>query len=187
MKILSDCSGCESRKARLKLAWRIFRGIIVPSFQEGAGLYIEGILERRIFRADGRIELLPALHNTITDAAADALANDFFDASKDVTAFDFHAWGTGVCAIPPACTVTALVTAASEARVTGTASKPAVRQYRTVGTITADAAKTITEWGLADAATLGTFWSIRCFTGVALALGDAIEFTYTLTVACVTG
>jgi len=198
MRLLRRCGGCERRKTWLREQWAKAERWLVKRLlgkqylirigvEEGSGLYLEGTLARRIIRADGQIEELPLLHNTITDAAADALANDFFDASVDVTAFDFHHWGTGVCTIPPACTATAMVTPGSEARVAGTASKPAVRQYRTVGTITADGAKTITEWSLWNLAAAGIAWSIRCFTGIPLALGDAIEFTYTLTVACVTG
>lgn len=196
MKILGWDCGCAERKKRL-VSWFLRGTPLGRALLRWAGIHIvsmgehvltaEGVLTARIVRANGRVEERVLGRNTITDAAADFLANDFFDASTDVTAMDFHHWGTGVCAIPPACTSTALVTAGSEARVAGTASKPAVRQYRSVGTLTADAAKTITEWGLFSGVTGGTAWSLRCFTGIALALNDQIEFTYTLSIACVTG
>jgi len=127
--------------------------------------------------------------NTITDAAADFLADDFVDGTTDVTNMDWHHWGTGggACASPIGCGATTLTTPGSEARVSGTASQPATRQYRTVATITADAGKTIDEWGLFSASSAGTAWSLRCFGDIILALNDAIEFTYTLTIACVSG
>lgn len=196
MKILGWDCGCEERKKHL-LSWFLRGTVLGRTLLRWAGIHIvsmgehvltaEGVLTARIIRADGRIEERVLGRNTITDAAADFLADDFFDGSDDVTAMDFHHWGTGTCIIPPGCASTGLVTPGSEARIAGTASKPAVRQYRTVGTITADAAKTITEWGLFNLAAAGTAWSLRCFTGIALALNDQIEFTYTLTVACVTG
>jgi hypothetical protein len=166
---------------------------------------MEGTLAGRILRKEKNLWRFPASrlvatpggvlvverdidlgHNTITDAAADFLADDFVDASTDVSNMDWHHWGTGACSTP-ACGATGLVTAASEARVSGAASQPGTRQYRTVATITADGTKTITEWGLFSASTAGTAWSLRCFTGIPLLASDGIEFTYTLTVACVSG
>ena len=196
MKILGWDCGCEERKKKL-LDWFLRRthpgrmllawlGIHIVSMGEHV-LTAEGVLSARVRRGGVWGEPFVIGRNTITDAAADFLANDFFDGSTDVTAMDFHHWGTGACAIPPACGSTALVTAGSEARVAGTASKPAARQYRTVATITADGTKTITEWGLFNLSAAGIAWSLRCFAGIALVLNDAIEFTYTLTVACVTG
>jgi len=197
MKIFGWDCGCEERKKRL-VSWFLRQTWLGQALLAWLGIHIvamgehvltaEGVLSARVRRAGGSWEEPFVIgRNTITDAAADFLANDFFDASTDVTAMDFHHWGTGACAIPPACGSTGLVTPGSEARVSGTASKPAARQYRTVATITADGAKTITEWGLFNLGAAGTAWSLRCFAGIALALNDQIEFTYTLTVACVTG
>lgn len=74
----------------------------------------------------------------------------------------------------------------TEARVVGVESQPSADINQWVATLTADGAKTITEAGLFDAAGSGSPPSggnmviISEFTGIALALGDKIEFTITL-------
>jgi hypothetical protein len=148
---------------------------------------VEGELTARVIRADGSIEHYNLGKNTIGDAAVTFLRDDFNNGGQDISTMNFHAWGTGACATPPACVTTNLVTEATEARVAGTRSVPAANQFRTVATITADGTKTITEWKLASAGAGGTAWSLRCFAGISVVLNDAIEFTYTLTITCVTG
>lgn len=188
---LFDC-GCDQRKAwlisRIRRAMWSLLGVEALA-GGGKAVLATGRLTARIIRADGRVEELDLGFNTITDAAVAFLVDDFDlgGATTDVTLMNNHHWGTGVCVIPPACTVTGLVTPGTEARVAGTKSQPAANQFRTVGTLTADGAKTITEWALFSASAGGTGWSVRCFTGVALALNDSIEFTYTATFNCVTG
>ena len=87
-------------------------------------------------------------------------------------------WGTGAGTAAKADTT--LFTEASEARVAAAISQPAADKNKWVGTLTADAAKTITNAGLFDAATTGNLVVKGDFTGIALALGDKIEFTITL-------
>jgi hypothetical protein len=91
----------------------------------------------------------------------------------------YLAWGTG--AGTAAATDTTLFTEASEARVSGTSTIVTTTvtddTYQVVGTITADGAKTITNFGLFDASTSGNMLVKSDFTGVALALGESIQFT----------
>ena len=93
-------------------------------------------------------------------------------------------WGTGTGTAAKG--DTDLFTPATEARVVGVESQPIADKNQWVGTITADGAKTITNAGLLDAAgsgsppTGGNLVIHGDFTGVALALGDKIEFTITL-------
>jgi hypothetical protein len=87
-------------------------------------------------------------------------------------------WGTG--AGTAAKGDTTLFTEASEARVAVVASQPVADKNRWVATLTADAAKTITNAGLFDAASGGNLVVKGDFTGIALALGDKIEFTIDL-------
>ena len=87
-------------------------------------------------------------------------------------------WGTGAGTHTKSSTT--LFTEASEARVAATVSQPAADKNQWVATLTADAAKTITNAGLFDAATGGNLVIAGDFTGVALALGDKIEFTISL-------
>jgi hypothetical protein len=88
------------------------------------------------------------------------------------------AWGTG--AGTAAKGDTTLFTEASEARVAATVTQPSVDKNRWVGTITADAGKTITNAGLFDAASAGNLIIHGDFTGIVLASGDKIEFTIEL-------
>ena len=88
------------------------------------------------------------------------------------------AWGTG--AGTAAKGDTTLFTEASEARVAAAISQPAADKNQWVATITADAAKTITNAGLFNAAAAGDLIIHGDFAGVALALGDKIEFTMSL-------
>lgn len=75
---------------------------------------------------------------------------------------------------------TALVTEASEARVTATTSQPAADQNQWVGTITADGTKTITEAGLFDASSAGNLIIRGDFAGISVDANDSIQFTFQL-------
>ena len=91
-------------------------------------------------------------------------------------------WGTGSGV---AVTGTTLATAAAEARSETTKSRQTTTvsndTFRNVGTITcAGAGKTITEAGLFTALTGGTMLVYGDFTGVALGVGDSIQFTVNL-------
>lgn len=92
----------------------------------------------------------------------------------------FLGWGTG--AGTTASTDTTLFTEASEARVSGTSSQVTTTTtndtYRVVGTMTvAGSGKTITNVGLLDAASAGNLFFKSDFTGLALNVGDSIQFT----------
>lgn len=88
-------------------------------------------------------------------------------------------WGTG--STTEAATQTALVTPSAEARTSGTKSKQTTNTaddtYRVVGSITSASTQTIAEVGLFDASSAGSMYVRGTFTGIALANGDAIEFT----------
>lgn len=95
------------------------------------------------------------------------------------TAPTYVAWGTGAGTAGESDTT--LFTEASESRTNGTKSKQTTNvandTYQVVGTITADGTKTITNAGLFDAATTGNMYVKGDFTGIALSLGDSIQFT----------
>lgn len=98
----------------------------------------------------------------------------------------YCAWGTG--AGMAAVADTTLFIEASEARTAGTSSvvttTVANDTYQVVGTITcAGAGKTITNAGLFDAATVGNLFLHADFTGVVLAVGEGIQFTFKSTLA----
>ena len=87
-------------------------------------------------------------------------------------------WGTGAgTAIKGS---TTLFIEASEARVAPAVTQPTADKNQWVGTLTANAPKTITNAGLFDAAGAGNLVIHGDFTGTALNTGDKIEFTITL-------
>lgn len=93
---------------------------------------------------------------------------------------NYVAWGTG--AGTAAAADTTLFTEASEARVAGTSTQQTTAvtndTYQVVGTLTcAGAGKTITNAGLFDASSAGNMAMKGDFTGIALNVGDAIQFT----------
>lgn len=102
---------------------------------------------------------------------------DKIDESVQTTGL-FVGWGTG--AGTAAKGDTTLFTEASEARVSATLSQPVADKVRWVATLTADGAKTITNAGNFTASTAGTLIVHGDFAGIALALGDKIEFTIDL-------
>lgn len=118
---------------------------------------------------------------TIYTSVGETVVIDLVDGTSAVHLNNTNAkigWGTG--AGTAAKGDTTLFTEASEARVVPTVSQPAADRLQWVGTLTADAAKTITNAGLFDAAAAGNLIIHGDHTGQALALGDKIEYTITL-------
>jgi len=115
----------------------------------------------------------------IFTSVGEQLAADYFDGSASAPANWYGAWGTG--AGTSAKGDTTLFTEASETRVTVTESQPAANQNRFVWTLTANGAKTITNAGVFSASSGGSMPLKTDFTGIALALNDQIQFTFTLT------
>lgn len=101
-----------------------------------------------------------------------------------LTAPTYIGWGTGTTAA--AVTDTGLQTASSESRTNGTKSITTTNfsndTYQVTGTVTSTSSQTISEAGLFDASTTGNCYVHGVFTGIALANGDSIAFTVTITV-----
>lgn len=115
--------------------------------------------------------------NIYTNAGA-ALTADIMDGT--VTAPTWRAaWGTG--AGTAAKGDTTLFTEAAEARVVTTNTQPTADKNQFVGTITSLSAQTITNAGLFSAASAGTLLAKSDFSGIALAIGDKIQFTFIVT------
>lgn len=92
-------------------------------------------------------------------------------------------WGTG--ATGAAVGATGLSTEdTSVTRATGTSSRVTTTQtfdtYQVVGTLTAVTALTFTNAATFDAVTAGNICVLGDFTGIALAIGDSIQFTIKL-------
>jgi hypothetical protein len=114
-----------------------------------------------------------------TDAGKAITTDRVKNGDTGATEPEYVAWGTGAGTAVVANTT--LFTEASEARVAGTTTQETTTvtsdTYQVVGTITADGTKTITNAGLFDASTVGNLYMKGDFTGVPLALNDAIQFT----------
>ena len=119
---------------------------------------------------------------TIYTAVGEGVVVDLIDGVSAVHLDATNAkigWGTGAGTAAKADTT--LFTEATEARVAATVTQPTADKNQWVGTITcAGAGKTITNAGLFDAASAGNLVIHGDFTGIALAIGDKIEFTISL-------
>ena len=91
----------------------------------------------------------------------------------------YVAWGTG--AGTAAVGDTTLFTESAESRTSGTSTQQTTTTtndtYQVVGTVTATAARAVTNAGLFDAATVGNLYVKGDFTGVVLSTNDSIQFT----------
>jgi hypothetical protein len=111
--------------------------------------------------------------------AGEAFTADLFDGTVSAPATHYVAWGTGAGTATK--TDTTLFTEGPEARVAATRSQPTASQNRFIGTITASGARTVTNAGVWTDVSAGSLLLKSDFTGVVLASGDAIQFTFTLT------
>lgn len=93
----------------------------------------------------------------------------------------FVGWGTG--AGTAAKTDTTLFTEAAEARASGTVTKTgtgSTAKWQNVATMTSASGQTITNAGCFTASSAGTMVVKGDHTGVVLAIGDQIQYTFTL-------
>lgn len=137
-------------------------------------------LKAKVIRADGTMEDYGVVsRRVVTTAGVNFIVSCHMN-TAEMEAMNFHAMGTG--SVAENITDTALGTEV-ETRGTGTQSTPAGNQYRTVATLTATAARSITEHGIFSVvtATSGTLLDRSVFAAIALAIGDSIQFTYTIT------
>jgi hypothetical protein len=96
---------------------------------------------------------------------------------------NYVAWGTGAGVASAA--DTGLFAEGPEARVAGTSTQQTTNvgndTYQVVATITAAAARNVTNAGLFDALSSGSLFIKSDFAAMGLAAGDAIQFTMKLT------
>jgi len=113
-----------------------------------------------------------------TDVGEDRAA-DFFDGTASAPTNWLVGWGTGAGTAGK--TDTTLFTESGESRVNLAEAQPSANINSLTATMTATAARTITNAGVFDAATAGNMVIKGDFTGQVLANGDKIDFTITLT------
>lgn len=144
----------------------------------GIGCVAELVLTVR--RASGVIEQLGVVSRRVVTNDGVAYIVDAFQNLVELEAMNAHGIGTSNTA--EAATDAALGVEV-ETRVTGTQSEPANNQYRTTGTITATAARVVVEHGLFNSTTVSgsKLFDRSVFAAINLAIGDAIQCQYTLT------
>lgn len=148
-----------------------------------ANLGVQARLSATVYRADGTIESYGILsRRVITTAGVNALVDAAQGLGPLFSNFKWHDSGTSNAAESSANTT--LGAPAGPARVSGTQGEGASANiYKTVGTITYGGSATIVEHGLFDASTSGVLLDRSVFSGIPVALNDAIQFTYELTIA----
>lgn len=114
--------------------------------------------------------------NVLANAGKAIITNRIKGSGTEPT---FAAWGTG--AGTAAATDTTLFTEGPEARVSGTSTQQTTTttndSYQVISTITASAARAVTNAGLFDASTSGNLFVKGDFTVINLSTGDSIQFT----------
>lgn len=174
------------RAKNAKHLWRGTRRVLAARALNLPTFY--GAVWLKIIRADGdEVDLGLASLRVVTTAGVgamvDALQNTF-----ELENFKFHALGTGTNAEASSDTAlqTELTTQYSPdgTRATGTQGEGASANiYRTVGTVTVDAACAITEHGVLSQATVGGVLLDRSvFSTVNLAVSDSLQVPYELTI-----
>lgn len=164
----------------LALRVRIGCKSMYRGFIKAEGVFGQGRLYATRISELGQIEHLGLVSTMVVTTAGVNYMRDNFNnqtGSANIVNFNFHDSGTGTGA--EAVGDTALGAAAGPARVTGTQSAPATKQYRTVGTITYTATLAITEHGVFSASSAGTLWDRSVFGAINVNNGDSIQFTYT--------
>ena len=141
-------------------------------------------LHAKFIRGDGTERDLGLLSaRVVTNAGVTYMRDDFNAATgaADITNFKFNASGTG--SVAENVTDTALGTDSGVARVTGSQGVGAgSNTYVTVGTMNYVSTLAITEHGIFSASSAGTLWDRSVFAAINVVSGDAIQFTYTLTI-----
>lgn len=176
-----------SRKFRKQAKLAAARGRVVKSacyhlFFPGRSRVVspEATLSARVMRADGTVEDLGLLSTkVITDAFVNYVVDELQSSSGGIANFRYHAAGIGAAAEAQTDTV---LGSEVESRALGSQTEGASANiYRTVGTVNFGASYAITEHGLFRAATGDVLADRSVFGAINVGNGDAIEFTYELT------
>jgi hypothetical protein len=148
---------------------------------------IESSLALVHFKADGIAEDLGVVSRKVVTDAGVGFIVDAFQNLTELETMKYHGVGTGTTA--EAAGQTALVTESTTAlnpdstRATGSTIENGANVYRTVGTLTFDAAAAVTEHGIFNQAATGggVLLDRSVFAAVNVSGGDSLQATYDLT------
>jgi len=143
---------------------------------------LTGQLSLKLRRPDGwTIDYGVVGYRVVTTAFVNFVTDQLQTETSVFGDFKYHDGGVGVTAENAADTT--IETTDGEARATGTQTESAANAYRSVGTVSYTTTKAVTEHGLFNDATTGTLMDRTVFSAVNVVNGDAVEFTYTLTLS----
>lgn len=164
-------------------------GRSVEQMERGRGVAMLGTLHGDIIRADGSREALGLMSCRVITTAGVNFLVDCLQGLTEPELLRFHGVGTGTTA--EAATQTALVTelttqyATANTRPTGTLAEQAgnANVFETVASVTVSAAAALTEHGIFTqaAAPGGVMLDRSVFAVVNLAVAEALQVTYRLT------
>lgn len=142
---------------------------------------ITSSLSMRVFRRDGSIEDKGVVSTkVVTDDFVALVVDALQGLAVDEETFKYHDSGTDNT--PEAAGDSALAAPCGDARTVGTQIEGATANiYKSVATHTYGGAYTIVEHGLFNASAAGVLMDRSVFSGVVVASGDKIEFTYQIT------
>lgn len=140
-------------------------------------------LSARLIKADGQIvDYGIVSRRVVTTQFVNFVVDQLQTETSVFGDFKYHDSGVGTTAENVA--DTDIETTDGESRATGTQTESAANAYRSVGTINYTTTKAITEHGLFNVSTSNPVLMDRSvFSAINVVNGDAIEFTYTLTIS----
>lgn len=169
-----------------KLRWNWIRGWLAAQLARRMAtlgmVSATGELGAIVLRRDGSRENLGILGRlVVTDVFVQFLVDQLQTESSEIGDFKYHDSGVGTTA--EATTDTDIETTDGESRVAGTQVEGASAEiYKSVATISYTTTKAITEHGLFSQSTGGTLMDRTVFSAINVGNGDAIQFTYQLTI-----
>ncbi len=163
------------------LGWLYTRAAIAFSWLTGIPT-LTGQLSLKLRRSDGwTIDYGTVGYRVVTTAFVGFVTDQLQTETSTFGDFKYHDAGVGTTA--ENASDTAMETTDGESRATGTQTESAANAYRSVGTISYTSPKAVTEHGLFNDSSAGTLMDRTVFSAVNVVSGDAIEFTYTLTIS----
>lgn len=121
------------------------------------------------------------MNQTVTTVGKNWLVDKMQDILAATELLKWHKSGTGVTVAAAGNTdlSTGIYTRTAGTRTEGASSNI----YRSVGTISYTGTRSITEWGIFSTSTSGTMFARKTFAAKSVVSGDAIQFTWDLTVS----
>jgi hypothetical protein len=151
---------------------------------KGLVTFTAALRARKIY-GDGRVHRFEdygvVSEKLVTDAFIEYLVDEMQASTGGISGFSYH--GSGISATAESATDTTLVSEIALSRANGTQGEGlSANIYNAMGTQFYDGAYAVVEHGLFNAASSGILMDRSTFAAINVGDGDAIEFTYELTI-----